>query len=189
MRHHMVVKASVGAGSRSRILGRGHHQWGQTLVRNLAVSQVRDFNLASVLIASFFFRRRHPVWPHPWRRLRLHLWDKRRSWNVTSNIQFLPSLLDWGEHEALRAQPVHEEGHQGWKHGRECFSLLWGQQVLFWTYNPRLFMYLTSLLFVSQRIQVLDEDFGPGKRPIHKGVNFWTESLWSSRWFWIHIRM
>ena len=63
----------------------------------------------------------------------------------------------------------------------ECFSLLWGQQVLFWTYNPRLFMYLTSLLFVSQRIQVLDEDFGPGKRPIHKGVNFWRESLWSSR--------
>ena len=30
----------------------------------------------------FYFRRRHPVWSHPWRRLRLYLWDNRRLLNV-----------------------------------------------------------------------------------------------------------
>ena len=43
----------VGVGSRSQMLGRGHRLRGQTLVRNLVVSQVRVFSLGLILIGSF----------------------------------------------------------------------------------------------------------------------------------------
>ena len=43
----------VGVGSRSQISGRGHRLRGQTLDRNLVVSQVRDFSLGPVFIGSF----------------------------------------------------------------------------------------------------------------------------------------
>ena len=38
---------------RSQMLGRGHRRMGQTLDRNLVVSQVRDFSLGPVFIGSF----------------------------------------------------------------------------------------------------------------------------------------
>ena len=63
-----------------------------------------------------------------------------------------------------------------------CASLCFeDSKCKFWTYNPRFENNLTSLPFSSQSLEVLDEDFGPGKESIHKGVNFWAESLWSSR--------
>ena len=86
----------------------------------------------------FHFRRRPPVWAYHWGRiLWLHLSD---NWRLLINYVFHPTkctmwikiplrVLDWGEHEVLRAQPVHNEGHQGWKHGWVRFPLLWGQQV------------------------------------------------------------
>ena len=43
----------VGVGSRSQILGRGRRRRGQTLDRNLVVSQVRDFSFGPVFIGSF----------------------------------------------------------------------------------------------------------------------------------------
>ena len=43
----------VGVGSRSQMLGRGHRLRGQTLVRNLVVSQVRGFSLAPVFMGVF----------------------------------------------------------------------------------------------------------------------------------------
>ena len=43
----------VDAGSRSQILGRGHRLRGQTLDRNLVVSQARYFSLGLVSIVSF----------------------------------------------------------------------------------------------------------------------------------------
>ena len=42
----------AGAGSRSQILGEDHRRRGQTLVRSLVVSQVRDFSFGPVLIGS-----------------------------------------------------------------------------------------------------------------------------------------
>ena len=45
----LTTPTSVGVGSRSQILGRGHRLRGQTLDRNLVVSQVRDFSLGPVL--------------------------------------------------------------------------------------------------------------------------------------------
>ena len=51
----------------------------------------------------------------------------------------------------------------------------------FWTYNPTFKRFLASLLFVSQRLQVLDEDFGPGKESIYKGINFRAEGMWGIR--------
>ena len=93
----------------------------------------------------YFLRRRHPLWPCHWRCLWLHLRDNRRLLNdqilyiyIAALENFTsPSLLNWGEHKVLRAQPVHEEGHQGWKHGRMCFPLLWGQQVQVLDLQPK----------------------------------------------------
>ena len=48
-----TTRTLVGVGSRSQMLGRGHRLRGQTLVRNLVVSQVRDFSLGPILIGSF----------------------------------------------------------------------------------------------------------------------------------------
>ena len=49
----LTTPTLVGVGSRSQILGRVHPRRGQTPVRNLVVSQVRDFSLGPVLIGSF----------------------------------------------------------------------------------------------------------------------------------------
>ena len=49
----LTTPTLVGVGSRSQILGRGRRRRGQTLDRNLVVSQVRDFSLGPVLIGSF----------------------------------------------------------------------------------------------------------------------------------------
>ena len=46
----------AGAGSRSQILGRGHRQRGQTLVRSLVVSQVGDIG-QRMLVMGFLFQK------------------------------------------------------------------------------------------------------------------------------------
>ena len=50
-------------------------------------------------------------------------------------------------------------------------------------------IYLSSAQPMSQSVQVLDEDLRPGKKSIHNGVNFRTESVWGSRWFQTHPRI
>ena len=70
-----------------------------------------------------------------------------------------------------------------------CASLCFGDsKCKFWTYNPRLDKYLTILPNISsQSVEVLDEDFRPGKESIHKGVDVRTKIMWSSRWLRIYI--
>ena len=46
----------AGAGSRSQILGRGHHRRGQTLVRSLVVLQVGDI-CVTMLVMEFLFQK------------------------------------------------------------------------------------------------------------------------------------
>ena len=64
-----------------------------------------------------------------------------------------------------------------------CASLCFeDSKCMFWTYNPRLDKYLTILPNISsQSVEVLDEDFRPGKESIHKGVDVRTKIMWSSR--------
>ena len=78
-----------------------------------------------------------------------------------------------------------------------CASLCFGDNKWkFWTYNPRydkyslntIQYYSTSVPFLSQSVQVLDEDFRPRKESIFEGVSLWTESMRSSRWFEIFTR-
>ena len=63
-----------------------------------------------------------------------------------------------------------------------CASLCFeDSKCKFWTYNPRSENNLTFSPFVSQSVQVLDENFGSRKESIHHGVDFRTESMWSFR--------
>ena len=52
----------------------------------------------------------------------LHVLVFFEQWSFMNNIT--PSLLNRREHKVFRAQPVHDEGHQGWKHGWVRFPLL-----------------------------------------------------------------
>ena len=80
-------------------------------------------------------------------------------WNFMSNVT--PSMLNRGEHEVLRAQPLHEERDQGWEYGSMCRSLLQGQQVQVLDIQPKVkhinfnFLYLYFHLDYTTRYSLV----------------------------------